>query len=116
MSQRRRFTNEDRGRILGEWTASGLSGPKFAEIAGTSVHTLYLWRRRAKAHAAAHPSAGCGRELARGAFAEVVLRPAAGPAFHAPIEIVVADAVVRVGAGFDDHQLRRVLDVVRSAG
>ena len=114
MPQRRRFTTEDRDRILGEWATSGLSGPKFAEIAGTSSHTLYLWRRRAKAHAAAHSSAG--RELTRGTFAEVVVRPAAGARSGAPIEIAVGGAVVRVGAGFDDHQLRRVLDVLRSAG
>jgi len=110
MPQRRRFTKEDRDRILGEWATSGLSGPKFAEIAGTSSHTLYLWRRRAKVNAAARASAA--GEFTRDAFAEVVVRPTAG----APIEIAVGGAVVRVGAGFDDHQLRRVLDVLRAAG
>jgi len=118
MPQQRRFTTEDRDRILGEWATSGLSGAKFAEICGTSSHTLYLWRRRARANVAASgaASSSTATESSRGAFAEVVLRPAAGHETHAPIEIAVGDAVVRIGAAFDDDQLRRVLDVLRAAG
>jgi len=118
MSQQRRFTTEDRDRILGEWATSGLSGSKFAESAGMSSHTLYLWRRRARANAAASGAAisWAGTEASRGSFAEVVLRPAAGHETHAPIEIAVGDAVVRVGSAFDDDQLRRVLGVLRAAG
>ena len=118
MSQRRRFTIEDRNRILGEWATSGLSGPKFAEIAGMSSHTLYLWRRRATSNAAVSGAASSSgaTEPSRGSFAEVVLRPVAGRATQAPIEIAVGDAVVRVGTAFDDDQLRRVLDVLRAAG
>ena len=118
MPQQRRFTTEDRDRILGEWATSGLSGSKFAEVAGLSSHTLYLWRRRTRANAAVSGAASSSgaTEPSRGAFAEVVLRPAAGHEAHAPIEIAVGDTVVRVGAAFDDDQLRRVLDVLRAAG
>jgi len=111
MSQQPRYTPEDRVRILGEWATSGLSGPKFAAGAGMSTHTLYLWRRRAKTLASSHVVTSASPS---GPFAEVVLRPGDGPRSEPPLEIAVGDAVVRVGAAFDDAHLRRVLDVVRA--
>ena len=112
-----RLTADDRARILAEWRSSGLSAARFASQAGVTAHTLYAWRRRARAE-----GGGCGVGGGAGRFAELVLRSSAGlppttPAtgqIDAGIEIAVGDAVVRVGAVFDDGHLRRVLDVVRA--
>ena len=108
-----RRTAEDRARILADWMASGLSAPAFAPQIGVTAHTLYAWRRRARADEG--PSA-------HARFAELVVRRSADDAMPVTgerepdgrIEIVVGEAVVRVGATFDDDHLRRVLDVVRA--
>lgn len=116
MASAARHTSEDRARLLGEWEASGVSAAEFASRAGVTAHTLYAWRRRARADMGTGAGGGAGR------FAEVVVRPSsAGPATAIDagaacdrIEIAVGEAVVRVGETFDEAHLRRVLDVVRA--
>ena len=113
MAARHRISPEERKQLLADWQASGLSASEFAPRAGVTVHTLYTWRRRARA--------GAG-DAAAGRFAELVVRhssEASAPAGHAGepdgrIEIAVGEAIVRVGAVFEDAHLRRVLDVVRA--
>lgn len=108
MASAHRRTTEDRARLLAEWKASGVSAAEFAPGVGVSAHTLYGWRRKARAEAV---------EASAGQFTELVVRSAPAPAVTDPaarIEIDLGDAVVRVGAIFDDAHLRRVLDVVRA--
>ena len=108
MAARHRFSPEERDRFLAEWQATGVSAAEFAPRAGVTAHTLYAWRRRVRAAA---------QEVATSRFAEVVVRSSPASAAGgspARIEIVVGDALVRVGAAFDDAQLRRVLDVLRT--
>ena len=108
MASAHRRTTEDRVRLLAEWKASGASAAEFAPRAGVSTHTLYTWRRKARAEAA---------DASAGQFTELVVRNSPALAVTDPaarIEIALGDAVVRVGAIFDDAHLRRVLDVVRA--
>jgi len=108
MASVHRLTNEDRTRLLAEWKASGVSAAEFAPRAGVSTHTLYAWRRKARAEAG---------DAFAGQFAELLVRNSPKPAINEPgtqIEIALGEAVVRVGAIFDDTHLRRVLDVVRA--
>jgi transposase len=108
MASAHRLTSEDRVRLLAEWQASGVSAAEFAPRTGVSSHTLYAWRRKARAEAA---------DTSAGQFTELVVRRSPVPAVDEPatrIEIDLGKAVVRVGAIFDDADLRRVLDVVRA--
>ena len=108
MAARQGISPEERNRFLAEWQASGLSAKEFAPRAGVTPHTLYAWRRRARTTT---------NQAEPPRFAEVVVRSSPAPAIDRSVsglEIAIGEAVVRVGAGFDDAVLRRVLDVLRA--
>lgn len=110
MAARHCVSPEDRDRFLAEWQTTGVSASEFAPRVGVTAHTLYAWRRRSRAAA---------QDVATTGFAEVVVRSSPASAADdsaSRVEIVIGDALVRVGPAFDDAQLRRVLDVVRPMG
>ena len=87
-------------RLVGEWVASGASATEFAAEHGLHPTTLTWWRWRFRRDADAH------RALS---FVEVVLDPPAATEFV----VELGDAVrVRVPAGFDAAELRRLVAVL----
>jgi transposase-like protein len=55
---RLRFTREQRAGMLEAYDASGLSGPKFAQLHGINYQTFAAWVQRRKCQAAPAPEGG----------------------------------------------------------
>jgi transposase-like protein len=102
MARQQQWTKEERRELLCAQEESGLSATAFAEAAGLPRSTLTSWRRRL-----------AEREAGPGFVRVVAAAPVAGAA-DAWAEVVVGDAVVRVGPGVDEALLARVVRVVRS--
>jgi transposase len=105
VGRRRRWSSEDKARIVAESLEPATTASAVARRHGLHVSQLFVWRQQLVAPAA--------REAP--AFVPVVVAeddPApAGAAGR--IEIALGPAVVRVGADVDAAALRRVLEVVR---
>lgn len=90
---------------LGRWERSGLSAASFARREGVSAVTLRRWREAFAGPGAGRPAAGGYIEL------EVSERPVARP-----FEVLLSQGrVVRVPAGFDEHELSRLLAALERA-
>ncbi len=100
--------------LLAAWSKSGLTQTEFCRQQKISVATFGWWKARfaraAKDSAFAGPSAG--------RFVEVkVTEPRAGGRRDFSYEVVLANGrSVRVGAGFDDEQVGRLIRVAEAAG
>ena len=106
---RRRWSADEKARILEEATAPGAVVSEVARRNGMSPQHLFTWRRQARREADNHPLA----------FTPVVVSPdtpqptpAAGR--EAIIEIVVEGAVIRVPRGVDGATLALVLQALKS--
>lgn len=106
---RRRWSADEKTRILEEAMAPGAVVSEVARRNGMSPQHLFTWRRQAKREADNHPLA----------FTPVVVspdtpqpNPAAGR--EAIIEIVVEGVVIRVPPGVDGATLARVLHALKS--
>ena len=105
VGRRRRWSDEDKARIVAESLDPRTSASAVARRYGLHASQLFTWRQRLAA-----PAAGEGP----GFVPVVVAEDAATPAGMAGrIEIALGPAVVRVGADVDAAALRRVLEVVR---
>ena len=109
--RRRRWTPEQKARIVAETYGSGESVSAVARRHGLTAQQLFAWRRNAQ-----RPQAGASRM----AFAPVVLetsRPDAGAAADASpvIEIVIGAATVRIPAGTQLASLQVVLRALTAA-
>lgn len=82
---------------LAELARSGESASRFARIRGFSTQRIAYWRKRL---------AGASTP----AFVSVAMPPLS--ATRAPIEIVVADVVIRVREEVDVEQLARIVDAL----
>ena len=106
VGRRRRWSDEDKARIVAESLDPATTASAVARRYGLHVSQLFAWRQRLAASAA--------REAPE--FMPVVVAEdgAATPAGTAGrMEIALGPAVVRVGADVDATALRRVLEVVR---
>ena len=103
VARRRRWRPEEKARIVAESYAPGASATAVALRYGLHRNQIFGWRRR---------------------YRGAVSRQAAGPADFIPvalasdsiagrIELSYGTVTIRVGAGFDGGDLRRVLQVVR---
>src|SRR5277367_175962 len=103
--QSRYWRADDAATVLAAAAASGLSVAAFAARHGLRPQRLERWQRQL---AAVQPVAET--------FVEVTLPPVTRPAAGA-FEIVLHSSgrIVRVGAGFDAEELRRLLAVVDEA-
>jgi transposase len=142
--RRRRWSSEDKARIVVESLADGVSVSEVARRHGLSPQQLFAWRREARAsfHEAGSAAPGDrsaatptprrrrkGRQLPRGicddapAFAPVVIAGAARPSPRissrppavVSIEIAIADAVVRVIGQAETEAIVAVLQALRRA-
>ena len=106
VGRRRRWSDEDKARIVAESLDPATTSSAVARRYGLHVSQLFTWRQQLAASAA--------REAP--AFVPVVVAEdgAATPAGTAGrMEIALGPAVVRVGADVDAAALRRVLEMVR---
>ena len=109
VGRRRRWSLEDKARIVAESLDPATTSSAVARRYGLHASQLFVWRqqlqrRRSSAAAVGGP-----------AFVPVLLaedRPAPAEAVSR-MEIAFGPAVVRVGADVDAAALRRVLEVVR---
>lgn len=115
--RRRRWTEEDRARILTEAMAPGAIASHVARRFGVSSGQFYTWRKAMLSRAT---PGGCKSELAKADFAEVRLSapdPKPAPALAISptgvMEIALpGGALIRVDAAVDSAALGRVLAVL----
>jgi transposase len=106
VGRRRRWTEEEKARIVAESLDPATTASAVARRYGLHVSQLFTWRQQLAASAAREAPAFVPVVVAEGG--------AATPAEMAGrIEIALGPAVVRVGADVDAAALRRVLEVVR---
>jgi hypothetical protein len=104
IQQSRYWRAEDAATVLAAVAASGLTVPAFAVRHGLRPQRLERWQRQLAAVKPVDKT-----------FVEVTLPPVVRPATGA-FEIVLHTGwIVRVGAGFDAEELRRLLAVVEEA-
>src|SRR5215218_8526486 len=105
VGRRRRWSEEDKARIVAESLDPATTSSAVARRYGLHASQLFVWRQRLAAPAV----------RAAPAFVPVVVaEDSAAPAEAAGwMEIALGPAVVRVGADVDAAALRRALEVVR---
>jgi transposase len=106
---RRRWSADEKARILEEAMAPGAVVSEVARRNGMSPQHLFTWRRQAKRGVGDHPLA----------FTPVVVapdtpQPASAAYREAMIEIAVEGAVIRVLRGVDGATLALVLQTLKS--
>lgn len=111
--RRRRWTPEEKARIVAESLAPDAMVREVARRHGIHPNQLSGWRRELRsAMAASEPLAGFV-PISVTAAPEALSAPAVALP-GGPIEIVIGMATVRVPAATDEATLRRVLGAVRS--
>ena len=143
--RRRSWSVDDKARILAASMRPGANVSEVARRHGLSPQQLFGWRREARArtsesadttpqepveqakravsHLAPEKALGCERAVVEGgtAFAPVVVAfptsppPSASTPTQGVIEIIVGDAIVRVGGWVEPQLLIAVLSAVRRA-
>src|SRR3954464_15424004 len=105
VGRRRRWSDEDKARIVAESLDPATTTSAVARRYGLHPSQLFVWRQQLAASAARD---------APGFVPVLVTAEGTAPAEPGGrIEIVLGPAVVRVGADVDAAALRRVLEVVR---
>ena len=107
IARKRRWTAQDAETVLAAAESSDLSLRGFAVAHGMDVQRLYHWRKELRCQPV--------DEAVR--FEELVVRRAGSTETAvAHLEIVLRSGiVVRVGAGFDESTLRRVIATLESS-
>jgi transposase len=109
VGRRRRWSDEDKARIVAESLDRATTSSAVARRYGLHASQLFVWRQQLQPSASSAVAAG-------GPAFVPVLAMADDPAPAEPVgrmEIAFGPAVVRVGADVDAAALRRVLEVVR---
>ena len=115
VGRRRRWTDEAKGRIVGESYAPGAVVSEVARRHDISPQHLFVWRKAARAGLLSLPADEAP------AFVPVVsvigheTPPSSTTVDPGGITIEIAGAVVRAGKGIDPGWLRDVLRAVRAA-
>src|SRR5215470_12055938 len=108
--RRRRWTPEEKARIVSETFETGASVSAVARRHGLTAQQLFAWRR------AWRQQSDSGVAESSAAFAPVLVDPAAS---LAPtlllIEIVIGAATIRIPPGIDVATLQTVVRAVRAA-
>ena len=106
IGRRRRWSDEDKARIVAESLDPRTSASAVARRYGLHASQLFTWRQQLAA-----PAAGGAPGFVPAVVAEDAAATSPEPAGR--IEIALGPAVVRVGADVDAAALRRVLEAVR---
>ena len=110
VGRRRRWSDEDKARIVAESLDPATTSSAVARRYGLHASQLFVWRQQLQRSASS-------AETVRGpGFVPVLLAEDSAPPAKAVgwMEIALGPAVVRVGVDVDGPALRRVLEVVRS--
>ena len=109
VGRRRRWTDEDKARIVAESLDPATTTSAVARRYGLHVSQLFAWRQQLQR------SASAATEVSGPGFVPILLaEDGAAPVTAAGrMEIALGAVVVRVGADVDGPALRRVLEVVR---
>ena len=110
VGRRRRWSDEDKARIVAESLDPATTSSAVARRYGLHASQLFVWRQQLQR------SASSAETLGGPGFVPVLLAEDGAPPVEAAgrIEIALGPAVIRVGADVDATALRRVLAVVRS--
>ena len=122
LGRRRRWSAEDKARIVAEALAPGAVVSEVARRWQLSSQQVFGWRREARAGLLALPAGTPVAGPLVPAFVPIFAEPAMSPVTPAlevasgpVIEVEVAGAVVRVQASMDAALLRSVLRAVRAS-
>ena len=109
VGRRRRWSDEDKARIVAESLDPATTSSAVARRYGLHASQLFAWRQQL------HRRAAAAETIDKPAFVPVLLaEDSTVPAEAAGrMEIALGPVVVRVGADVDAAALRRVLEVVR---
>ena len=109
VGRRRRWTDEEKARIVAESLDPAMTASAVARRYGLHASQLFVWRQQLQRRASRAETIGGP------AFVPVLLAEDSPAATEAAgrMEIALGPAVVRVGADVDATALRRVLEVVR---
>src|SRR3712207_4506229 len=109
VGRRRRWSEEDKARIVAESLDPATTSSAVARRYGLHVSQLFTWRQQLQR------SASAATEVSGPGFVPILLaEDSAAPVTAAGrMEIALGSIVVRVGANVDTAALRRVLEVVR---
>jgi transposase len=112
VGRRRRWSEEDKARIVAESLDPATTSSAVARRYGLHASQLFTWRQQLQQRASA------AQTLGGPGFVPVLLAEDGAPPVEAAgrIEIALGPIVVRVGADVDAAALRRVLEVVRRLG
>jgi transposase len=109
VGRRRRWSLEDKARIVAEGLDPATTASAVARRYGLHVSQLFTWRQQLQRSASAATASG-----GSGFVPVLVAEDSTAPAEPAGrMEIALGPAVIRVGADVDTAALRRVLEVVR---
>ena len=110
VGRRRRWSLEDKARIVAERLDPATPSSAVARRYGLHASQLFVWRQQLQR------SALSGETVRGPGFVPVLLAEDGAPPTEATgrMEIALGPAVVRVGVDVDGPALRRVLEVVRS--
>jgi transposase len=109
VGRRRRWSLEDKARIVAESLDPATTSSAVARRYGLHVSQLFVWRQQLQRSALA------AQTLGGPGFVPVLLAEDGAPPAEATgqMEIVLGPAVVRVGTDVNGPALRRVLEAVR---
>ncbi len=111
VGRRRRWSLEDKARIVAESLDPATTASAVARRYGLHASQLFAWRQQLQRRAAATATAALGGQ---GFMPVLLAEGSAAPAEPGGrMEITLRSVVVRVGADVDAAALRRVLEVVR---
>ena len=118
--RRRRWSAEDKARIVAEAMAPGAVVSEVARWWQLSSQQVFGWRREAHAGLLALPAGGAVAGLPVPDFVPILAEPAVSAAVPEAtsvpaIEVEIAGAVVRVPSGMDAALLTSVLRAVRAS-
>jgi len=114
VGRRRRWTAQEKGRIVGEALNSGVPVAEIARRHDMSSQHLFIWIRAAKEGRLALP-ADAGAVFVPIVTAATEIREAPNVAASMPIEIGIRNFVVRAVPGIDMRLLIDVLRAVKAA-
>lgn len=108
------YSPEFKHRLAVAACEPGVSVSKLAQDHGINTNMLFKWRRDLRAGLLTGPATSETRLLPVVLKASTPAKPASGVARASAIEIIIADATVRVCAGTDAALLRLVLQSLRA--
>src|SRR5580704_2172050 len=111
-ARRRRWSAEDKARIVAETLAPGARVSEVARRWQVCPQQVFAWRHAARADVSAMPREPASQPAA--GFVQIITEATLATPTAQVIEVTLAGAVVRVASGMDDATLTAVLRAVRA--